>query len=237
MEMFHLLKLLKLVKLRLIFVILNVVVIVVFVIIYYIFRNEEETPEEHDFLSEENEFSCHYLKDEGALTPLSELVKFRPNAIYFIESSCEGLTSRQACSIEAAARAHPGRQINVLFTSPVSWDKYKANGLPIINAMSNTEVIRIHIEDYAKGTPFYDILKKKPLTTNDINMKIGDILKYVTIYKYSGVYLGLDVLVASSFDDFSDNWIVKDGPASISANIFSFSGNKNGRSLAEIVLK
>ncbi|CAB3253061.1 unnamed protein product [Arctia plantaginis] len=192
--------------------------------------------EEYDFLPEENELSCHYLKDEGAVRALDELVKFQPNAIYFIESSCEGLTSRQTCSIESAAIAHPDRQIIVLLTSPVSWEKYKTNGLSVIMQMANTEAVRIHIEDFGKGTPFYSILKKKPLTVDDINTNIGDILKYVTMYKYSGIYLGLDVLVASSFDDLNDNWIVKDGPASISADMFSFSDNKNGRLLAEMVL-
>lgn len=187
-------------------------------------------------LEEVVDFSCHYMKRNGVLPIINNGITFPRNSVFFIVSSCKDLTAVQACAVESAARANPDRQVNILFTHLVTRDKILDGILHILLQITNIEVARIHLETYAERTPLYDKFKMLPIQ-NDLNMELTDILKYITLYKYDGIYLPLDVIVARSFDDLDKNWVVKKNPIDISPDIFSFSHNKNGRVLADIALK
>lgn len=180
------------------------------------------------------QFQCHYLRDNGLSPEVTEVSTFPVNSIFFIDSSCSGLTLRKACSIESAARANPERQIVVLSTAPFNPENAI---IKKILSLNNTSVLRIHLENYAEGTPLDVKFRKKPLSFEDLNIDLAVILKFLTLYKYSGIYLSMDMIVARKFEELHSNWIVKENPALMSSDMFCFSENFNGRAMAQVALK
>ena len=179
---------------------------------------------------------CHMSRDGDALTLLPSNVTLPENSIFFHETTCKGdLTPRQACAVESAAKAHPNHQINVFFTSAVKKDTLNSGSVStLINNYKNVKLARVLIEDYAKETPL--ALKIAQMRSEDLNIQISKVMKYLTLYKYSGIHLSLDVIVARQFD-LLPNWVVKDSPNTLSTDLFAFSKNKAGRKLAEYALR
>ncbi|CAB3258810.1 unnamed protein product [Arctia plantaginis] len=183
---------------------------------------------------ESQDYRCHYLRKNSSLPEVTAFTTFPVNSIFFIDSSCSGLTLRKACSVESAARANPERQIVVLSTSPMNPENAIIKKLLSLN---NTSVLRIHLENYAEETPLDGKFRKKPLSFEDLNIDLADILKFLTLYKYSGIYLSMDVIVARKFEGLLSNWVVNESPATMSSDMFCFSGNFNGRAMAHVALK
>lgn len=192
---------------------------------------------EQSQIAKRKESAEYNNKKKDALPAIDETMSFPPNSIYFIDASCKGLSSRQACSVESAARANPDRQVNIFFTCPVSWEQFKITGISTLLGIDNVDAARIQLDTYTKQTPLHGKLKADRKSLDGLNVDLVDILKYVTLFKYDGIYLGLDVIVARSFKDLGKNWVVKQSPAAISTNMFAFSDDQIGRSLANIALQ
>lgn len=179
---------------------------------------------------------CHKSRKDDALKLLLSNVTLPENSIFFHETTCKGdLTFGQACVVESAAKAHPNHQINVFFTSAVSETTLKYGCVStLINNYENVKLARVLIDDYAKGSPIASRVER--FTSEDLNMHMSKIMKYLTMYKYSGTYLSWDVIVARKFD-LLPNWTVKDSPYTLSSDMFAFSKNQAGRKLAKSALR
>ncbi|XP_022834182.1 lactosylceramide 4-alpha-galactosyltransferase-like [Spodoptera litura] len=176
--------------------------------------------------------SCHESR-KGDNLGLLDLSMVQENSIFFLETSCLGdLSSRLACSVESAARANRNRKIYVLFSSPVSAGAL--NPRAILNTLqesySNLKFARILIKDFAKNTSLHSFINK--LDKRDLDQRVSRILKFLVLYKFGGMYLSFDVIVAKKFD-LCDSWFVKDTPYTYSADMFAFSKSEAGKKLAE----
>lgn len=205
----------------------------------YVYYRRSNSPEEGDLEKRgrrKTEVSCHITKTNGVLQSLPSNASFPPKSIFFHETSCRGgLTSRQACVVESAAKSHPNHQINVLFTSAMSNNTLHESGLTTLLAKyKNVKLARVHIKDYARGTPLEWTVNS--LSHDRLDMFIPKLMKYLTMFKYSGIYLSLDVVVARSFDDLWKNWVIRETKVILSSDMFSFSDNKVGNKLADIAI-
>ncbi|XP_075974434.1 alpha-1,4-N-acetylglucosaminyltransferase-like isoform X2 [Anticarsia gemmatalis] len=181
-------------------------------------------------------WSCHFKEYNNALPKLGNQ-RFLKNSIFFVESSCTGgLSSRQACAVEAAATTNRDSLVVVFFTSTVTLDRINNSGLSVLQKIGNVMLFKINLEHFAASSPVFSRLKTGFFYRDDINMNIGTILKFLTIYKYPGIYLDLDVIVARSFKELRGNWIVKENPELMSSSVFSFIDDEDGRLLASLVL-
>ncbi|KOB65280.1 Uncharacterized protein OBRU01_22936, partial [Operophtera brumata] len=142
----------------------------------------------------EDDISCHYITEGDALSS-AEDTSFSPptDSIFFHETSCRGeLNSRQACAVESAAKAHPGRHVYVLFSGPIT------DYLPFIDSgYPNIHFARVHIDEYAKDTVLEDLLSKR---THDTSKKWK-------LFKFGGLYLDLDMVVVKALDHLGRNWV------------------------------
>lgn len=179
--------------------------------------------------------TCHMSREGDTLELLRSNVTMSEDSIFFHETSCRGdLTSRQACAVESAAKAHPNHQINVFFTSAVSEETLNSGCVrTLLNNYQNVKLARVLIRDFANGTPIAQRVEHMP--NEEINIHVSKIMKFLTLYKYSGIYLSLDVIVARKLELWK-NWAVKESPHTLSSEMFAFSKNKAGRKLARYAL-
>ncbi|KAL7036377.1 hypothetical protein ACKWTF_008790 [Chironomus riparius] len=162
--------------------------------------------------------------------------------IYFMEthnSIDHQITAREACAIESAAFMNPDEKIVVLFLTPddhirlKSWDDFK----PILS-YKNVHLKYITMKEFTKDTKIEKWLKTEALKSSKyIVSHTSDILRYVLLYKYSGVYLDLDVITVDSLKNLDlPNYACYhvDGGV-INSGIMKLSG-KEGKKFADMMI-
>ncbi|CAH0579507.1 unnamed protein product [Chrysodeixis includens] len=191
------------------------------------------------FESTGNNISCHYIEVGDAL-PSAEDASFSPrsNSIFFHETSCRGgLNSRQACAVESAARAHPRRQVYVMFSAPVSEVVYERSCIAKLRRFPNVHFARVHITDYAQKTPLESMVASGPFKDSKWRVEhTSDVLRYLTLYKWGGVYLDTDMLVVKSLTPLGHNWAAKEDDGLVNAAAIAISMDFLGRKVASEVI-
>ncbi|CAB3253065.1 unnamed protein product [Arctia plantaginis] len=187
-----------------------------------------------------NDFKCHQLEEKDAL-PLAADFNFspEPNSIFFHETSCRGsLRGRQACAIESAARMHPNKQIYVLFSSPVSDNTLRNSSLAKLSMYLNINFARVHIAEYARNTPLEDLVASKEFYRSKWWVEhTSDVLRSLTLYKWGGVYLDMDMLVVKSLASLGKNWVAKEQPLLVNGAAIAISKDRVGRKLINAIVE
>ncbi|XP_028173012.1 lactosylceramide 4-alpha-galactosyltransferase-like [Ostrinia furnacalis] len=181
--------------------------------------------------------SCHYLEAEDVL-PSADKVKFSSKSIFFHETSCKGgLDARQACAVESTARSHPDWEINVLFTAPATKDTLINNSV-LLGQFQNVNFYRIHVVKYAEDTPLKKFVARGALNRTRWRIShASDVLRYLSLYKWGGVYLDLDVVVAKPLGSLVKNWAARESGIAVAAGAMAFSDDKVGRQVAEAAIR
>lgn len=120
---------------------------------------------------------------------------------------------RQACAIESAARLHPNRDIFVLFASPVGVNEnailpqfYKQ-----IQLYGNVHVRNINLWRYSANTPAGEWLKTNELFESSYLFEhMSDIVRAITLYRFGGYHMDLDMIVQRNVDALGENFIGDD---------------------------
>lgn len=182
---------------------------------------------------------CH-LKDEGTLPIANDRNFTYAKQIFFQETSCKnGLDSRQACAIESAARTNPNWDINVFFVGSLSKLFVRSSLYELLSSKRNIHLYRVIIATFNYNTPM------KPLMAADIMFlnktfcieHTADMLRYLSLYKYGGVYMDMDVISVRSFDSLPPNWVVKESSDHLGAGALGLSKNKVGRTVADKIIR
>lgn len=123
--------------------------------------------------------------------------------IFFHETSCFGedgavLNARQACAVESAAKMNPSMTVYLLFVSPIKFSNATKLIVKQLESYPNIKIKHILMNKYTRCTPLEewwatDILK----TSKWPRSHMSDILRYLTLWKYGGIYLDLDVVVTT----------------------------------------
>ncbi|XP_013172035.1 PREDICTED: lactosylceramide 4-alpha-galactosyltransferase-like isoform X2 [Papilio xuthus] len=183
------------------------------------------------------DISCYYSV-KGDVLPSADSNNFSPSqkSIFFMETSCRrNLTSRDLCAIESAARAHPDYRINVLFAAPISAELLGQFSLR--QKFENVRFARIHIDEYSKNTPVQELVWSGGLYKSHWRVEhASDLLRYLTLYKFGGIYLDLDVVVAKRLDTLAANWAARESEFYVGSSAIAFSLDSVGRSIAEAAI-
>lgn len=152
--------------------------------------------------------SCYNIKDYNNNS--ADLVSFRRNSIFLIRTACGILKFHEACAIESAATTHIDKPINVLYTSPTPKCLCHNKFLEYLLTLNNVEFFRIYLKTYVLKTPIdysviQNILKKKRS-----HAILKDVLKLVTLYKYGGIVVDLDLVLAKSLYALKLNFAVRE---------------------------
>lgn len=182
---------------------------------------------------------CHYSNWGDAL-PSAEDPTFIPKgkSIFFHETSCRGnLTVRQACSVEAAARAHPQWQIYVLFSLPVTNHALKTTCLKRLQEFPNIQFLRLHVAEYSKGSVVQSVLLNDVKHSKYPVHHTADILRILTLNKWGGVYLDTDMIVTRSLEQLPLNFIAEETYGDVASGVMSFGNDDVGKTVTGEVLK
>lgn len=119
--------------------------------------------------------------------------------IFFLETCCGEsmvLNPRQACSIESAAKNNPDRDVHLFVINPKKVSNESTQLIHQLLTYPNIQISRIKADDYMKDTPLEQWYAHKPMKTSQWpNVHLSDVLRLITLWKYPGIYLDLDVVV------------------------------------------
>lgn len=180
----------------------------------------------------DGEFGCHFGDEENL--PLANHHEFSSlKQIFFHETSCKGgLDSRQACAIESAAQVNRDWDINVFFVGPPSGMFLNSTLYKVLSQKNNIHFYRAIIATFNEKTPMRRLMPTEYSFSN-----LADMLKYLTLYKYGGVYLDLDVLSVRSLDAFPPNWVAKQSSGVLGAGAIGLAKDAIGRTISETIIQ
>ncbi|CAH2980079.1 unnamed protein product [Chilo suppressalis] len=185
------------------------------------------------------DISCHANEEGDALASVDDTFRPPEKSIFFVETSCRGgLTSRQACAVESAAKSNPHWDVHVLFSGSVSDPVLRRSCLSKLVDYKNVKLLRIHIADYARGTPLENMVAASPYKKSKWRIEhSSDVLRYLTLFKYGGVYMDSDVVVVKSLDSLGSNFAGRESEKWVAAGVLSFSRDDLGRQIANATIE
>ncbi|XP_026288737.2 lactosylceramide 4-alpha-galactosyltransferase-like [Frankliniella occidentalis] len=169
------------------------------------------------------------------------------DSIFFHETSCASadgsgdfvFTSRQACAVESAAKSNPNTEVNVLFLSPINLKNISHTQNLAIKALlsyPNIKIKHVSMERYMQDTPLEGWYKSRPLQRSLWpTSHASDVMRYLTLWKYSGTYLDLDVVVLKSLSNLR-NYAGAESPRALGAGIINLDSSSIGRAMAHAFL-
>ncbi|XP_034099363.2 lactosylceramide 4-alpha-galactosyltransferase-like [Drosophila albomicans] len=168
-------------------------------------------------------------------------------AIFFPEIRCHPgdvhrilqLTARQACAIESAALHNPHFQVFVLFESPTHMPVGET--FPLLDAIRsyrNVHFRQLNIWSFAEGTPIEDWAKKAELLHSSFQSEYAsDLLRFLTLYHFGGIYLSMDSIVLRSLENLTLNYVGAHDNQSLGNAVFSLKPRGSGHEFAKLFLR
>uniref|UniRef100_B3P6E5 GG11427 n=2 Tax=Drosophila erecta TaxID=7220 RepID=B3P6E5_DROER len=203
-------------------------------------------------MASQPKFKTNKITKKIPVIPLLDVLKAKnqPNRgqnIFFHEttnfmrierSALVQLTARAACAIESAALHNPGLTVFVLFAGATH---RKLGGDPLIKALHKYKNIRLrhlNLWRYAAGTPIAKWLSTgKLFKSKFLFPHVSDLLRYVTLYKYGGLYLDLDVVVQQNLVKMPPNFTGAESNTSVACGVMKMSAGGVGHKIATMCLR
>ncbi|XP_055305832.1 lactosylceramide 4-alpha-galactosyltransferase-like [Sitodiplosis mosellana] len=164
--------------------------------------------------------------------------------IFFIESSCvrnglAALNARQACAIESAARWNPHRDIFVLFASQVGFsEELSSSTMKSLRLYQNIYFRRINFRNYSMGTPAEKFFSKDTIFESEYLIEtFSDLLRYLTLYRFGGIYLDTDSVVQQNLDHLPANFAGKETGKFVACGAIGLTSDGLGHKIAGIIIK
>uniref|UniRef100_A0A1B6KGG8 Alpha 1,4-glycosyltransferase domain-containing protein n=1 Tax=Graphocephala atropunctata TaxID=36148 RepID=A0A1B6KGG8_9HEMI len=186
--------------------------------------------------SEAGEIACYYDTSHNTLEQFGPPVS-PDKGIFFLETSCPSepgihLTPRQACAVESAAKMNPTSDVYVLFPSPVVDNISRPAYLRELLSYPNVRLRHLPMDLYFQDSPLADWYSSGMLRTSRWpRSHASDILRYLTLWKFGGIYLDLDVVVTKSLSNLS-NFAGAESDEDVAAGVLSFSSGGAGHQMA-----
>ncbi|KAF2906057.1 hypothetical protein ILUMI_00120 [Ignelater luminosus] len=191
--------------------------------------------------------SCYHVQD-ASLPDISNIIPAKGKSIFFHETSCRShingkitISARQACAVESAARMNPHLDVYLLFASPGQIKNENTTSDRFLKALLTYKSIKILHLDYGlyiKNTPLEDLYESGKLESSKYSLShASDVLRYLTLWKYGGIYLDLDVIVVKSLENLSENYAGSESEEHVAAGVLKFAPTGNGHHFAELCVE
>lgn len=199
------------------------------------------------YLSDSNDIACYEEANSADSIPDFNPISVSNKAItdrniFFHETSCfdqDGLVlnARQACAVESAAKMNPNMNVYLLFVSASKISNQSKELFNQLQTYPNIHLGHIYPEDYVRNTPLdlwyrSGILKKSRWPRSHMS----DILRYLTLWKYGGIYLDLDVVVTTSFGHLT-NFAGAEDWDDVAAGVIGLDTTPLGRRVADACVR
>ncbi|KAL7041977.1 hypothetical protein ACKWTF_000975 [Chironomus riparius] len=180
------------------------------------------------------------IEDKSVIRNLESHRKIHTNEdkIFFVESQNSvhhKLSGRQACSIESAALMNANATIFVIFLTPKDHVELEHTNLTdILLQIKNVYFVYLNIKYFSKDTPLEDWIKTDELSNSKyVVSHTSDVLRYLLLYKYSGLYLDMDVITTYPSAHINlTNFACAESYKWINGAVLKLTGN-SGRKMAE----
>lgn len=133
---------------------------------------------------------------------------------------------------------NPEHEVFVLFTSQVGFRN--SSRLPIIDAIlsyPNVHFNYLNLTQYAEHTPLDKWMKTGELFRSAyVNSHTSDILRYLSLWKYSGTYMDLDTITLKPLSTLKPNYAGAESKNFVAAGIINLE-NPSGHEIADKCVK
>ncbi|KAK9883260.1 hypothetical protein WA026_001446 [Henosepilachna vigintioctopunctata] len=200
-------------------------------------------------LKHNRSIACFRYK-QNTLPDISTVEVKKGKSIFFHETSCSSymndkiiINSRQACAVESAALMNPNFDVYLTFTSPGVFKFENTESDRFLKALMSYDNVRINhlnYENYMKGTIVEELYSKGIIENSPYALEhASDILRFLTLWKYGGIYLDLDVIVLKSFETLPPNFTGCETFFNLGAGILGFgpSDEDGGHIMAAEILE
>lgn len=207
-------------------------------------NNPDKNEEPHSFLyicgdDDPTDISCYNDLEDDGLKIADNDTTFPAKNIFFIDASCQmGLNVHQVCSIESAARANPAWQVSVLFAGRLPKHCQRTTNLTALERYSNIYFYRIYTNTFTDGTPLHNFFNSNALD-NSLHpvYHSTEILKYLTLNKWGGVYLDTNMVVVKSFKDLPLNWIARENEDELGTAAMALTRDNTGGLISKAAIR
>lgn len=128
------------------------------------------------------------------------------------------------------------RDIFVLFAAPV---EFTPNESPIIDALlhyPNIYFRNVNLVTYSIGTPGETWIKTDQIYLSIyLESHLSDYLRFITLHKYGGIYLDLDVIVLRNLNKMPPNFAGAESIAWTAVGVMGFESEEIGHKIVEMV--
>lgn len=195
-----------------------------------------------------NDIYCYRDKNSPTLPDILDDDPPKGKSIFFHETSCQSqknnritLTARQACAVESAAIQNPNYQVYLLFTSPGALKSQNNRNDRILKQLMSYNNIRmkyLNFERYLNGSPLEELYKSLKIESSFYAMShASDVLRYLTLWRFGGIYLDLDVIIIKSLEKLKPNFAGRESGHAVAAGVLSFSHDGDGHKWARHCLE
>lgn len=108
----------------------------------------------------------------------------------------------------------------------------------VLQTYSNVHFRHINLYTYSIDTPAEDWIKTdKIFLSQYLIAHMADYLRFLTLYKFGGIYLDLDVVVRQSFDEMPINFAGAESDNLTSTSVLGFDSDDIGHKIIEMIIK
>ncbi|XP_017859374.1 PREDICTED: lactosylceramide 4-alpha-galactosyltransferase-like [Drosophila arizonae] len=170
-------------------------------------------------------------------------------SIFFHETSCTSpdavsnimtLTARQACSIESAALNNPNFQIFTVFSCPTFRPLVGRQKLLVdaIESYENVNLRHLNLRNYAMNTSIEDWVKRDDLFTSNYPVHhTSDLLRLISLYRFGGIYLDMDIIVLTSLEKLPLNYVGAESIDTLCSAVIGLTADGIGHEVADLFLQ
>ncbi|CAG9830874.1 unnamed protein product [Diabrotica balteata] len=198
----------------------------------------------HSLMTDKNTIQCYRIKTEKTLPSIENFNPQRGKSIFFHETSCRSfyrgkiwISSRQACAVESVAKLNPNMEVYLLYTSPMDF-KFEGDEsdrfLKVLLSYPNVKILHLDYENYTRESPVEDLYRSGKIeSSRHVVAHASDVLRYLTLWKYGGLYMDLDVIALKPVDDLKDNYAGIESSSVVASGVLNFDAAGEGHKLVE----
>ncbi|KAH8250125.1 hypothetical protein KR026_005638, partial [Drosophila bipectinata] len=145
------------------------------------------------------------------------------------------LGPRQACAIESAARHNPNFQVFIMFVGST----YRPTGgrdplAEVVSSYANVNFRSLNIWSFAAETPLESWLERGDIFTSKYFFShLSDFLRFMTLYRFGGIYLDMDAIVLRNLEHLPSNCVGAEDLGSINSAIIKIAATTTGHNIAK----
>lgn len=129
-----------------------------------------------------------------------------------------------------------------MFASPRGLYNDSAEPIPppiaALQTYPNIFLRNIDLWSYAADTPMERWLARGHLFSSlYLNSHVSDFLRYLTLYRYGGTYMDLDVVVQRNLSAIAPNYAGAESPSFVAAGVINLDHNGIGHVIAELCVR